>query len=434
MTIDAEPVPTEGTAIPLLTPRDGVPDVIADERALAEAIAAFATGTGPVAVDAERASGYRYTQRAYLIQLRREGAGTAMIDPIACTDLAGLSAVLTDQEWVLHAASQDLACLREVGLVPGRLFDTELGGRLAGYSRVGLGYMVEDLLGFSLEKRHSADDWSTRPLPEPWLRYAALDVELLVELRDKVAADLESQGKLEWAMQEFAAVLAAPAPTPRSEPWRRTSGIHKIRRPRQLAVVRALWERRDMLADRRDMPPGRVLPDTAIIEVATRLPQTVAELRAIPGCSGRTRSADAVGYHAALVTALELPEAKLPSAQAAHDGPPPAKSWERTDPAAAARLAVARRAALALSEEYRLPVENLLSPDLLRRLCWTPPADLDRDAVAGVLRAGGARPWQVELTSGPLSTALTSRPDEDAGHGDAAVNPGAVNGSPGAQA
>ena len=408
MTIDAEPVPSEGTTVPLLTPRDGVPDVIADENSLAEAIAAFANGTGPVAVDAERASGYRYTQRAYLIQLRRAGAGTAMIDPIACPHLGGLSAVLAGQEWVLHAANQDLACLREVGLAPGLLFDTELGGRLAGYPRVGLGYMVEDLLGFTLEKRHSADDWSTRPLPEPWLQYAALDVELLVELRDVVHAELLSQGKLEWAEQEFAAVLAASPAPPRLEPWRRTSGIHKIRRPRQLAVVRALWERRDMLADRRDMPPGRVLPDAAIIETAVRLPKTVHELRAIPGCTGRTRSADAVGYHAAVMAALELPEDQLPTAQAAHDGPPPAKSWERTDPAAAARLAVARRAALALAEENRLPVENLLSPDLLRRLCWTPPADLDRDTVAAVLSAGGARPWQVALTAGPISTALTS--------------------------
>ena len=412
MTIDAEPVPTEGTAVPLLTPRDGVPDVIADENSLAEAIAAFAKGTGPVAVDAERASGYRYTQRAYLIQLRRAGAGTVMIDPIACPELAGLGAVLADHEWVLHAANQDLACLREVGLAPRRLFDTELGGRLAGYPRVGLGYMVEDLLGFTLEKGHSADDWSTRPLPEPWLRYAALDVELLVELRDAVHAELESQGKLEWATQEFAAVLAAPPAAPRLEPWRRTSGIHKIRRPRQLAVVRALWERRDLLADRRDMPPGRVLPDSAIIEAAVRLPKTVHELRAVPGCSGRTRSADAVGYHAALMAALDLSEDELPTAQAAHDGPPPAKSWERTDPAAAARLALARRAALTLAEEYRLPVENLLSPDLLRRLCWTPPTELDPDTVAEVLRAGGARPWQIGLTAVPLSTALTAGPAE----------------------
>ncbi len=407
MTVDArEQPPLNPQAVPLLVPRDGVPDVIADAEALAAAVADFAAGSGPVAVDAERASGYRYSQRAYLVQLRREGAGTVLIDPIACPDLSALSSVLADTEWVLHAAAQDLACLREVGLTPPSIFDTELGGRLAGYPRVGLGPMVEELLGFSLEKGHSADDWSTRPLPEPWLRYAALDVELLVDLRDAVRRDLDAQGKLAWAEQEFAAVLAAAPHPPRTEPWRRTSGIHKVRRPRNLAVVRALWEHRDMLARRRDMTPGRVLPDSAIIEAATALPETVQLLRAVPGFSGRTRSADAVGYHAALRNALALPEAQLPSAQPAHDGPPPAKSWERSAPEAAARLAAARPAVAAIADEHLIPVENLLSPDLLRRLCWSPPDDLDDATIAETLRAGGARPWQVELTAHVIASAL----------------------------
>lgn len=406
MTVDAREQPPNPSAVPLLAPRDGVPDVIADAETLAAAVSAFAAGSGAVAVDAERASGYRYSQRAYLVQLRREGAGTVLIDPIACPDLAPLTAALADTEWVLHAATQDLACLREIGLNPPRIFDTELGGRLAGYARVGLGPMVEELLGYSLEKGHSADDWSTRPLPEPWLRYAALDVELLVDLRDAVCRDLEAQGKLEWAEQEFTAVLAAAPHPPRAEPWRRTSGIHKVRKPRNLAVVRALWEHRDMLARRRDMTPGRVLPDSAIIEAAVALPATVQLLRAVPGFSGRTRSADAVGYHAVLRTALQLPDAELPSSQPPHDGPPPAKAWERSSPEAAARLSAARPAVAAIADEHLIPVENLLSPDLLRRLCWSPPALLDDDTVSETLRAGGARPWQVELTAHVIGSAL----------------------------
>lgn len=393
-------------ARPLLAPREGVPPVIADAAALAEAVAAFAAGTGPVAVDAERASGYRYSQRAYLVQLRRAGAGTALIDPVACPDLSELNAALADTEWVLHAATQDLACLRETGLVPRRLFDTELGGRLAGYPRVGLGPMVEELLGFSLEKGHSAADWSTRPLPEPWLRYAALDVELLVDLRDAVYADLTAQGKLAWAEQEFAAVLAAAPSSPRPEPWRRTSGIHRIRRPRNLAVVRALWEARDRLARRRDMTPSRVLPDTAIVEAAVSPPESLEKLRAVPGFSGRTRSVDASGYFTALSTALALPDSQLPAAQPPHDGPPPVKAWERQAPRAAALLAAARPAVAAIADEHLLPVENLLTPDLLRRLCWSPPADLSDETVAATLRAGGARPWQVELTGHVLGRAL----------------------------
>src|SRR4051812_49617003 len=120
-------------------PREGVPPVVEDAKHLEDVVRRFAAGTGPIAVDAERASGYRYSQRAYLVQLRRAGAGTALIDPIACPDLADLSAALADAEWVLHAANHDLPSLAGVGMRPQRLFDTELGARIAGYERVGLG-------------------------------------------------------------------------------------------------------------------------------------------------------------------------------------------------------------------------------------------------------------------------------------------------------
>jgi ribonuclease D len=227
-------------AVPLLEPRGGIPPVTENPDDLAAVVERFAAGNGPVAVDAERASGYRYSQRAYLVQLRRGDAGTALIDPIACPDLSALSDALADAEWVLHAANQDLPCLSGVGMRPTRLFDTELGARIAGYERVGLGTMAEIVLGQQLAKEHSAADWSRRPLPESWLRYAALDVEILVDLRDALEGELTRQGKLTWAEEEFAAILAAEAPPPRTDPWRRTSGIHRLRTRRQLAVVRAL--------------------------------------------------------------------------------------------------------------------------------------------------------------------------------------------------
>ena len=207
-----------GGIVPLLEPRDGLPPVVETDAALAEVTGRLARGEGPVAVDAERASGYRYGQRAYLVQLRRAGAGTVLIDPIACPDLSGVDAALHDAEAVLHAASQDLPCLAEIGFRPRRLFDTELAGRLLGYPRVALGTLVEEVLGFHLEKGHSAADWSTRPLREELLRYAALDVEVLIELRDALAAELAAQGKTEWARQEFEAVLAARPAAARAGP------------------------------------------------------------------------------------------------------------------------------------------------------------------------------------------------------------------------
>ena len=269
------PAGTEaGGIVPLLEPRDGLPPVVETGAALAEATGRLARGEGPVAVDAERASGYRYGQRAYLVQLRRARAGTVLVDPVACPDLSGIDAVLAGTEAVLHAASQDLPCLTEIGYRPRILFDTELAGRLLGYPRVALGTLVEEVLGFHLEKGHSAADWSTRPLPVDWLRYAALDVEVLVELRNALAEMLAAPGKLDWALQEFAAVLAAAPPATRPDPWRRTSGIHRVRSRRSLAVVRALWEQRDQIAQELNLSPGRVLPDAAIVEAARSLPSS----------------------------------------------------------------------------------------------------------------------------------------------------------------
>ncbi|MGW7408081.1 HRDC domain-containing protein [Streptomyces sp. NPDC054833] len=396
-----------GAPIPLLEPREGIPPVIADEASLAEVIAAFAVGSGPVAVDAERASGYRYGQRAYLVQLRREGAGTALIDPVACPDLSGLGEVLSGVEWVLHAATQDLPCLREIGMVPSRLFDTELAGRLAGFPRVGLGAMVEGVLGYVLEKGHSAVDWSTRPLPDPWLRYAALDVELLVDLRNSLEKELDRQGKLEWARQEFDAIADAPPAEPRKDPWRRTSGMHKVRRRRQLAVVRELWETRDRIAQRRDVSPGKVLGDAAIVEAALSLPVNVHALAGLNGFGHRMGRRQLEQWQAAVDRAKALTEAQLPQPGQPVAGPPPPRAWADKDPAAAARLSAARAAVSALAERLTMPQENLIAPDTVRRLCWEPPKSVDIDSVSGALSGYGARPWQVAQVTPALVDALS---------------------------
>ncbi|MFF3285823.1 HRDC domain-containing protein [Streptomyces sp. NPDC003023] len=401
-------VPAAGLPIPLLEPREGIPPVVADEEALAAVIAAFAAGTGPVAVDAERASGYRYGQRAYLVQLRREGAGTALIDPVGCPDLSALGDALADAEWILHAATQDLPCLREIGMVPSRLFDTELAGRLGGFPRVGLGAMVEGVLGYALEKGHSAVDWSTRPLPEPWLRYAALDVELLVDLRDALEKDLDRQGKLEWAHQEFDAIASAPPPPPRRDPWRRTSGMHKVRRRRQMAVVREMWTVRDRVAQRRDISPGKVLGDTAIIEAALALPANVQALAALPGFGHRTGRRQLEQWQAAVDRAKALPDSELPQPGQPLNGPPPPRSWADKDPAAAARLSAARAAVSALAEELNMPQENLITPDTVRRVCWEPPSEVTVASVADALTELAARPWQVEQVAPLLTRALSA--------------------------
>ena len=405
MTEEAEP-----EVVPLLAPRDGVPPVVETAAALAEVVARFAGGTGPVAVDAERASGYRYSQRAYLVQLRREGAGTALVDPIACPDLSLLGKVLQDTPWVLHAASQDIPCLAEIGMVPPEVFDTELAGRLAGFERVGLGAMVENVLGYRLEKGHSAADWSTRPLPQDWLVYAALDVEMLLERRDALEEVLREQGKLAWAHEEFEAVRLAPAPAPRTDPWRRTSGIHRLRTRRQLAGVRELWEVRDAMARRRDTAPGRILPDSAIVSAVAAAPETPADLMALPVFGGRATRRHVDTWWGALQKAATLPDDRLPHPGPAGDGPPPANRWAERDPIAARRLARVRAAVLALAEAHTMPAENLISPEAVRRLAWTPPDAISVTTVSSALTRYGARSWQVQLVSAALAEALPEPP------------------------
>ena len=402
---------------PLLALREPLPPVVDTPEALTATCEAIAGGTGPVAIDAERASGYRYSSRAYLVQLRREGAGTHLVDPIAFESLAPLAETLAGTEWILHAATQDLPCLAEIGLHPDALFDTELAGRLLGYPRVGLAALVELKLGVRMAKEHSAVDWSTRPLPPPWLDYAALDVEVLAELQALLVEELEEAGKTGWAAEEFEA-LRDFRPTPRVDAWRRTSGLHKVRGRRSLGAVRALWQVRDEIAQERDVTPGRILPDTAIVAAATALPTHRRALLKTQGFHGRGAERYASRWVTALREAAELPEDELPARAPRGDGPPVPRAWAEKDPVAARRLSVARAALTELAEEHHLPVENLLTPDHVRRLLWTPPGTRQpsqlAEAVDQRLTDYGARAWQRELTVPLLTEAiLAAEPADD---------------------
>ena len=390
-----------------LEPRDGVPLVITEHHRLVEYADLLAAGTGPLAVDAERASGYRYSQRAYLVQLRREGAGTALIDPISLPDLSVVQDATDDVEWILHAATQDLACLAELNLHPSALFDTELAGRLLGRERVSLAALVMSELGEVIEKGHGANDWSVRPLTAAQLRYAALDVELLVELRNVMDSELVEAGKRDYATQEFESLLSFAPRERGDDEWRRTSGGHRIRKPRSLAIVRSMWLTRDDIAQHRDIAIGRILPDAAIVAAATVMPTDIATLAAMKEFAGRGASRYIRRWWGAIEEAQALTVAQLPLAATPLGGPPQPRSWAERDPVAFARLEAARTAMSALATEQRLPVENLLTPDLVRRLCWQPPEDTQ---VASYLASMGARQWQIDLTVPALLIALQAQP------------------------
>ena len=407
--ITEEPVDVdEGPAPILLTePAGGVPAVTSTAAALADVVAAFGAGTGPIAADAERASGFRYGQATYLVQFKREGAGIALIDAHALPDLSAFNDAVGDAEYVFHAASQDLPGMHDLKIRPAAVFDTELASRLLGWPKVGLAAVIEHELGFTLAKEHSAQDWSVRPLPASWLAYAALDVEVLIELREGLAHHLADAGKLEWARQEFEAVRLSPPPEPRIEPWRRTAGTHTVRDSRGLAIVRALWDERDAEAQRRDITPGRVLRDAAIVAAARVKPSSLDVLLQIPEWQTRGTKRAASRWWPPIEAAMALKEAQLPAKRAAHgDGPPQPRMWADKRPEAAVRHAAAREAIADLCAAHDLPAENLLQPDALRRLCWEYESG-GEEFVRSFLASRSARQWQIDLVSQPLAEAFT---------------------------
>jgi len=409
----------EIVAIPLLQPSAGTPEIIDTEESFREAIEQLGKGSGPFAVDAERASGFRYSARAYLIQIKRSDGGLHLIDPIAFGPghqlFSELNALLNSDEVILHASTQDLPCLRELGINPIKLFDTELAGRIAGLPRVGLGPLLQSIMGVLLAKEHSAADWSARPLPKDWLTYAALDVELLVELRNHMYTILQDAKKLPWAEEEFASILKAPPAPPRVDPWRRTSGMHKIKRRDQLAVIRSLWIARDEVAAKLDIAAGKLLNDSAIVELAIAVPTNKKEFEKCLRLLGlRARWLENLQlWLDSIAAAVALPEDQWPTMRTSADTLPPIKLWRDKFPEKFAPLSHARAAIELIAQENQIPVENLITPEHVRRVCWKPPvgatSTLSVSEVEKALTELGARQWQIDLVAPALAAALLER-------------------------
>ena len=377
--------------------------MVAESEAVEQLAKYLARDTGSISIDAERASGFRYSQKAYLIQISLRDQEIFMVDPIALDEeVAGwrerLAPVLNSRTWILHAATQDLPCLAELGFAPSKIIDTELGARLAGFERVGLGSLALELLDLELAKEHSAADWSIRPLSEAMLDYGALDVDILHELWDAVETTLSDQNKTEWAMQEFEHLLHFKPKAIPSEPWRNLPGLSKIKDEQKLKIAASLWLIRDEIARDEDLAPGRLIPDRSLMAAVEQKPRSKRELasnKAFQGRASRTRLDD---WWQAIERAPGIQIAENPERG---NGIPNHRSWEKRFPEAHIRLNVVRPLLVELANEFKVPIENLLTPDYLRRIMFEPAAD-----IASQLSELGARNWQIELTLPVISAGL----------------------------
>jgi len=348
-----------------------------------------------VAIDAERASGFRYSQRAYLIQLATESA-IYLVDPLALDETAPgwnhtLAETLRPKTWLLHAATQDLPCLAELEIYPTSLIDTELASRLAGLERVGLGSLALELLDIELAKEHSAADWSQRPLSAEMIDYAALDVDVMDELWVAIEKILTEQGKLEWAEQEFRHLVNFKPKPQSAEPWRNLPGMIKIKDLAKVKAAAALWLVRDEIARERDAAPGRLIPDRSIMAAVNQLPKSKSELASNKEFQGRASRSLLNTWWQAIHDSAQL-EVDLQGPKNGN-GIPNHRSWEKRFPEAHLRLESVRPLLVEKAAELKLPTENLLTPEYLRRVCFEPQPDIKSQ-----LLEIGARPWQVELT------------------------------------
>ncbi|MDN6158171.1 MAG: HRDC domain-containing protein [Brevibacterium sp.] len=386
------------TELPLLaTPAHGVPPLVDTSEEFSTACREIALGSGPIAIDAERASGIRYGQRAFLVQLRRAESGTFLLDSELLADLSPLNSAFGDEEWVIHSATQDLPCLQERGMKPAALFDTELAARILGWEKFGLAAVAERTLGIRLAKEHSAADWSKRPLPEEWLNYAALDVEVLLPIRDILHEALVEAGRWEFAQQEFEHLLDFQ-PKHYPEPWRRTHGLSKLKSRRDMAKVRELWTARDGMAAESDTAPSRILRDRDLVALAQSRPHSSDDIMAKWPKLSRS---DSGRLFRAYRKANGLPADELPTRKETSSAArTPYNHTDIKDRVAALRTAMAE-----LAEEHTIPHDVLLQPAIVKALAAQSGVD-----VAEFLHERGARQWQIELSAPVLSSTLEDLP------------------------
>lgn len=377
---------------------------------------ALAQGRGPLAIDTERASAYRYDDRAFLVQIRRRGAGTFLIAPEGQRELVteALAPVINGEDWIIHAAAEDLASLAMLDLHPGALFDTELAARFAGFSRPNLAAMVAQYTGVHLEKGHGKEDWSVTPLPDDWLDYAALDVEYLHDLAESLTEELALAGVLSYAEAEFKHLIAsrsfnsAPART-----WRDLKGIASVRSARGMQIARSLFEARNHQARREDVSPNSVLPSRVVVAIARAEPTTARDLARISGFPARKRGA--TQFWMSLVEQALAGDASTFPAPIERDRnyPPTKANWERSRPENFAALGEAKELLGDAAHDLGFAPEILLSPSTLREVVWrAEPAD-DTHAIISALQRTDAREWQIAIAGPLIAKAVQAHPIHD---------------------
>ncbi|MEJ5359592.1 MAG: HRDC domain-containing protein [Desulfobacterales bacterium] len=366
------------------------------------ALCAFAReiASAPVlGVDLEADSLHHFHEKACLLQIAAP-TRHAVVDTLALRDLGCLAPLLRDARIrkVFHGADYDLRLLqRDFGIRVAGLFDTQLACRFLGYPETGLEAALKRTFGVELDKRQRRKDWSLRPLPEAMVAYAAADVRHLVPLAAHLEAELAARGRLAWMLEECR-LLAEAIPAAEKEPAPRFLSCKGAGRldPRGLAVLEALLRLREELARKKDRPPFKVFRTESLLALAEARPRDARGLAESGALSPLQIERYGREVLAAIASALELPEDRLPRY--------PRRPRSPLNAAAGERLQRLRRWRERKARELGLEPSLVCSKAAMRSLAERKPrTEAELEALAEL------RPWQRAAFGGEILALLQGK-------------------------
>ena len=254
---------------------------------LVDRLAASADET--LALDTEFLRERTFYPKLCLVQIATADV-EAIIDPLACGDIASLLELIVDRfTLLLHAGSQDLEILlHSIGRLPRRVFDTQVAAAFVGYGdSLSHARMVERCLGRRVSRSEAYTDWARRPLSSEQLEYALDDVRHLHECHDHLQSELEARGRLTWVEEELVKLVARVEQLVQpNDRWRKVAGARSLKGG-ELAVLREITTWREREAMSRDIPRQRVVPDRVLVQIARRAPKSQEQLDQLRGLHPR---------------------------------------------------------------------------------------------------------------------------------------------------
>ncbi|MDO9545169.1 MAG: HRDC domain-containing protein [Pelolinea sp.] len=292
------------------------PAQLIEKQSALEAILPELSEGAYLAVDTESNSLFAYQEQVCLIQFSNEKTDY-LIDTLADLDLSCLHAVFSDPklEKVFHAAEYDIVCLkRDFGFEFNALFDTMQAARILGFKHLGLSKLLEDQFKIDSVKSFQKANWGKRPLTQLMRQYARLDTHYLIPLREKLEKQLQKNGLLELAQEDFERLCKVENNHNKAPLYTQINGYHHLSQ-RQLTVLDALCRYRDSIASQLDRPLFKVIGARVLFSLAEASPKTLDELENIKDLSSRMASKYGDGLIAAIQLGLRAPLIVLPTYQ-----------------------------------------------------------------------------------------------------------------------